>query len=117
MIKKILSIIMLWLCLCFCLTGCRKLVNIEYSDVEVTVVDSYYSPMWLQPIIVGKTTSFITHPAIYRITVEYNDLEFNISGSDTYNKYKNKTGETTIGVLEIYTYDDNTVRYNISELE
>ena len=33
------------------------------------------------------------------------------------NKYKDKVGETTIGTLEIRTYDDGTVKYIITELE
>jgi hypothetical protein len=114
--KKVFNIIIV-LCLILTLNGCAKLTNTEYEDVEVTVVDSYYYPMWVQPIVVGKTTSLITHPAIYRITVEYDGKKFDFSGSEIYNKYEDKVGETVMGVLAIYTYDDGSTRRDITELK
>jgi hypothetical protein len=116
MSKSILNIITI-LCLIFALTGCAKLVNTEYSDVEVTITDSYYRGMYITPVYNGKSFTYITHPATYRITVRYNNVEFDISGSETYDKYKDKIGETAIGVLKICTYDDGTVKYNITELK
>lgn len=44
-------------------------------------------------------------------------VEYTISGSDTYNKYKEKVGQIAIGALEIRTYDDGTVKYDITALE
>lgn len=73
--------------------------------------------MYITPVFNGKTTTMITHPAVYRITVEYNGVEYDISGSDTYNKYSEKIGEYTNGTLQTKKYDDGTVRYNIVELE
>ena len=58
-----------------------------------------------------------SHPAVYRITVEYNSVEYDISDSDTYNKYSDKIGEYVDGILETKKYDDGTVRYNIVDLE
>ena len=104
-------------CLMFSLVGCAKLVNKECENVEVSIVDKYHRGMYMTPVFNGKTTTMITHPAVYRITVEYNGVEYTISGSDTYNKYKEKVGKTTIGTLEIRTYDDGTVKYDITELE
>lgn len=97
--------------------GCAELVSTEYRNVEVTIVDEYYSPMWIQPVPTGKVITLITHPAIYRITVKYDDSEYTISGSETYNRYKNKIGQTAIGTLKICTYDDDSVRFYISNLE
>ena len=73
--------------------------------------------MYITPVRAGKVTLMITHPAVYQITVEYNGVEYTISGSDTYNKYKDKVGQTTMETLEICTYDDGTVKYDIIELE
>jgi hypothetical protein len=115
-VQKFLNVIVI-LCLIFALTGCAKLVNTEYSDVEVTVVDSYHRGMYLQPVYTGKSFTYITHPATYRITVEYDNLEFDIDGSETYYKYEDKIGETAIGVLETRTYDDGMVKYDITELK
>lgn len=116
-LKNRIFTLLLLAILVFCLVGCAKCINTEYENVEVTVVDEYHRAMWIQPIFNGKTTTMITHPAIYRITVEYNDIEYTISGSDTYNKYKNKVGQIVIGALEIRTYDDGTVKYDIVSLE
>ena len=104
-------------CLIFSLVGCAKLVSTKYESVEVNIVDEYHRGMYVTPIIAGKVTTMVTHPAVYEITVEYNGVEYTISGSDTYNKYKEKVGQTTIGTLEIRTYDDGTVRYDITALE
>ena len=104
-------------CLMFSLAGCAKLINTEYENVEVNIVDKYHRGMYMTPIRTGKVTTMVTHPAVYRITVEYKGVEYTISGSDTYNKYKGKVGQTATGTLEIRTYDDGTVRYDITELE
>lgn len=115
-IKKVISILAI-MCLMFSLVGCAKCISTEYENVEVNIVDEYHRGMYTTPMRVGKVTTIQTHPAVYRITVEYNDVEYTISGSDTYNKYKDKVGQTTIGTLEIRTYDDGSVRYDITSLD
>lgn len=57
------------------------------------------------------------HPAVYRITVKYDGIEYTISGSDTYNKYKDKVGQNTIASLEIRKYDNGTMKYDIKSLQ
>ena len=101
----------------FSLVGCAKLVSTEYENAEVNIVDEYHRGKYITPVFNGKTTTIITHPAVYRITVKYNGVEYTISGSDTYNKYKEKVGQIAIGTLEIRTYDDGTVKYDIIALE
>lgn len=113
---KIISLVVI-ICLVFLLVGCAKVVNTEYESVEVNIVDIHHRAMWLQPMKAGKVTTFITHPAVYEITVEYNNVEYTIDDQDAYNRYKDKLGQSTIGTLEIRTYDDGTVRYNITELK
>ena len=66
---------------------------------------------------VGKVTTMQTHPAVNRITVEYNGIEYSVNGRDTYEKYQDKVGEYTNAVLETRTYDDGTVKYDILSLE
>ena len=114
--KRILTFLV-FVILIFSLTGCAKLVNKECENVEVSIVDKYHRGMYVTPVFNGKTTTMITHPAVYRITVEYNGVEYTISGSDTYNKYKEKVGQTATGTLEIRTYDDGSVKYDITALE
>ena len=114
--KKVLSIVVI-ICLMFSLVGCAQLVSTEYDSVEVNIVDKHYRGAWLQPVRAGKVTTFITHPARYEIIVEYKSVEYTIDDSDTYNRYKDKIGQTTVGTLEIRTYDDDTVEYDITELK
>lgn len=109
--KKYLTIILLSLILL--LTGCAELVSTETREVDVIVIDSYHRNMWLQPVRTGKVTTWITHPAIYRITVLYNDIQYNIEGSDIYDQFKDDIGETVTGVLEIRTYDDGSTQSDI----
>ena len=113
--KKI-SLVMI-ICLSILLTGCAELISTEYESVEVNVVDTHHSGMWLQPVKAGKVTTFITHPATYKVTVEYNNVKYTIDDQSTYNRYKGKIGQVTVGALETRTYDDGTVKYNITELQ
>ena len=116
--KKILYSLTLLLVFMFILTGCAKCISTETSTVQVKVTDEYhrtaYTTMYYSPAT--KTMLPQSHPAVYRITVEYNGVEYNISGSDTYKKYSNRIGEYVNGTLEIEKYDDGTVRYNIVDL-
>ena len=114
--KKILVLItiILWI---FSFTGCAKCIKTEYEKVEVSVVDSYHRATYVTPISTGKVTSVVTHPAVYHITVTYEDVNYTISGYETYHKYKNKIGQNTFGTLEIRTYDDGTKIYDITELD
>lgn len=110
--KRIIALL-LCLFITFSLCGCAKCINTETAEVEVKITDEYHRGTYVTPIRAGKVTTFVTNPAIYRITVEYNGNEYTISGRDTYNLYKDKVGETTIGILETKTYDDESVKYNI----
>lgn len=115
--KKNILIFLLLIVMVFSLVGCAECISTEYENVEVEIVDEYYSPEWYQPVFTGKSTALITHPATYRITIKYNGIEYTFGDSDTYNKYKDKVGQTTIGTLEIRSYDDGTTRYVITSLE
>ena len=115
-IKKFITIMTI-VFLIFSLGGCAKLINTEYKNVEVNIVDEYHRGRYVTPMRIGKVTTTVTHPAIYEITVEYKGIKYTISGSDTYNKYKEKVGQTTTGILEIRTYDDGSVKYDITALE
>lgn len=115
--KNRIFAVLLIVALVFFIVGCAKCVSTEYENVKVTIADKHYRAMWLQPIKVGKSTTFITHPAVWEITVKYNGVEYTIEDKDTYNKYEDKIGQTTIGELKIETYDDGTVEYNIVSLE
>lgn len=115
--KKILFSLAILLTSVFVLTGCAKCISTETWTVRVKITDEYYSPMYQMPVFNGKTTMMITYPAVYRITVEYNDVEYDIFGHNTYDKYSERIGEYVDGILETKKYDDGTVRYDIVSLE
>lgn len=117
--KNNLCGLVILLILVFILTGCAKCINTETSTVQVKVTDEYhraaYTTMYYSPAT--HTMLPQSHPAVYRITVEYDGVKYNISGRDTYNKYFNKIGEYINGILIIKKFDDGTVKYNIVDLE
>lgn len=74
--------------------------NKEYMDVEVTIVDAHYRP----GSVVSTGKSFVSIAADYEITVRYDGKDYVIDSRETYYKYKDKVGQTAIGVLEIREY-------------
>lgn len=115
--KKILYSLTL-LVFMFILAGCAKCISTETSTVQVKIIDEYHRAAYTTMYYNSATKTMIpqSHPAVYRITVEYNGAEYDISGSNTYNKYSDKIGEYVDGILETKKYDDGTVRYNIADL-
>lgn len=103
----------------FMLTGCAKCISTETSTVKVKVTyedyEAAYTTMYYNPAV--KTLLPMSHPADYRIIVEYNGVEYNFYDSDTYEKYSGRVGEYVNGTLITKTYDDGTVKYKIVSLE
>ena len=110
------KILILLLYVSFLLTGCSKLVSTETKNVEVTITDTYHKASWMQPVSTGKFTTWITHPAVWRVYVEYDGAEYTIDGADTYKLFEDKIGQTVTGILEIRKYDDGTSKYDIVRL-
>lgn len=117
MYKKVTIGLLLTMILLFGLVGCTKCIDTEYKNVEVTIVEECYKPAYNQPVIVGKVISVITHPARYKITVDYNGVEYTIDDKETYDKYKDEIGQIATGTLKIRKYDDGSVIYDIESLE
>lgn len=109
---SILSILIIMLSM----VGCAELINTEHETVNVEVIDSYYSDEWMQPIWSGKSMIIIPHDAEYQIYVTYNDVRYMLNDPDTYYVYKDRIGEIVPATLEIRTYDDGTVKYDITAL-
>ena len=114
--KKFL-LFLVFILISFSFTGCSKLINTEYENVEVNITDEMYIAPYTLYYHTGKTIMPISHAAEYNIVVEYKGIEYFFRDKNTYNKYKDRVGETTTGILEICTYDDGTIKYNITELE
>lgn len=103
----------------YSLVGCAKCVSTVYETVDVNITEKYYKPSYttVEYNVIFKQPMPKFVPAVYRITVEYNGVEHTFSGSDVYNKYKDKVGQSATGKLEIRTYDDGAVIYDIVSLE
>lgn len=83
------------------------------------MIDKYYeeafTTMVYNPIL--NTALPQSYPETYRITVEYNGIEYNFSDRDTYNKYSDKIGEYVNGILKIKKYDNWKIKYSIVGLK
>lgn len=115
--RRILCVIFLSLIIAFVLVGCAKCISTETSTVQVKITDEYYHCAHTTPVFNGKTTIIITHPATYKITVEYDGGKYSIFDMRTYNKYHDRVGEYVSGTLEKKKYDNGTETYDITELE
>lgn len=97
-------------------TACAKVISTKEEVVQVKIVDEYYKAAWSQPVRIGKVMSAIYHPAQYVITVEYNGVTYDINDREAYNLYKTSIGEYAEGFLITTTYDDGTVKYDVTAL-
>ena len=113
--NKVLAILLSFSTLLF--SGCAKVINTEQKQVEVTVVDSYYHSAYVTPVRAGKVTTFMHHPATYKIYVNYNDVQYALYGSEIYYFYKDKIGQKAIGTLEVKYYDNGNIKQNIIALQ
>lgn len=99
------------------LTGCKKCVSTEYEYVPVKIMDAESRLAYSYPVRVGKTTSIRVVPASYNTVVEYDSMEYSLSSSETYYKYRDKIGKTAKGKLETKRYDDGSAKVRIVSLE
>lgn len=116
--KKILRIL-ITLCFVITLIGCAECISTETTEVQVIVKSEYYKPtsstVMYNPML--KMPMIQSEPEEYEITVEYNGIEYKFTDENTYNRYKDKIGETVIGVLETRKYDDGTIKNKIIEIK
>lgn len=115
--KLMLVVIFAAVIMSMTLTGCKKCVSTEYEYVPVKITDAERRAGYTYPVRVGKVTSFRHVPASYRTTVEYDSVEYSLSGSKTYYKYREKIGEIAKGKLETKRYDDGSAKVRIVSLE
>ena len=74
--QKVLCMVSVLFILIFTLSGCAKCISTETTTVQVKITDEYHRSMYVIPVYNGKTTTLVTHPAEYRITVEYDGIEY-----------------------------------------
>lgn len=116
-IKLMLVVIFMAIIVSMTLTGCKKCVSTEYKHVPVKIIDAESRSAYSYPVRVGKTTSIRVVPASYNTVVEYDSVEYSLSSSETYYKYRDKIGKTAKGKLETKRYDDGSTKVRIVSLE
>lgn len=97
--KLILVAIFATVIISMTLTGCKKCVSTEYEYVPVKITDAESRSAYSYPVRVGKTTSIRVVPASYNTVVEYDSVEYSLSSSETYYKYRDKIGKTAKGEI------------------
>lgn len=115
--KLMLAVIFATVIISMTLTGCKKCVSTEYKHVPVKITDAESRSAYSYPVRVGKTTSIRVVPASYNTVVEYDSVEYSLSSSETYYKYRDKIGKTAKGKLETKRYDDGSAKVRIVSLE
>lgn len=115
--KLMLAVIFATVIISMTLTGCKKCVSTEYKHVPVKIIDAESRSAYSYPVRVGKTTSIRVVPASYNTVVEYDSVEYSLSSSETYYKYRDKIGKTAKGKLETKRYDDGSAKVRIVSLE
>lgn len=115
--KLMLVVIFMAVIVSITLTGCKKCVSTEYEHVPVKIIDAESRSAYSYPVRVGKTTSIRVVPASYNTVVEYDSVEYSLSSSETYYKYRDKIGKTAKGKLETKRYDDGSMKIRIVSLE
>lgn len=56
---------------------------------------------------------YMPHPAVYRITVEYNGEQYYLTDKKSYELYHDKIGETADALLRTTKWDNGNISYNI----
>ena len=110
--KKIISVLLITVMLLY-LVSCAELISTETQEVDAIVIDVYYKGMWMQPVSIGKTTTWITHPAQYKVTFAYENITLTVNDKELYDYYKDKIGTTAKCDLIIKYYDDGMVRQRL----
>ena len=100
----------------FCLSGCKNVVEQNYTTIQVKIVDCDYRPHYTTYMYVNKRHIPMVHPARYSVIVEYEGQTYTFSGQDIYKKYMSHIGESADATLEITIYDDETSSCRIISL-
>lgn len=92
------------------LSGCAKVVNQETYEVPVVITGSNYTPSQMIPMYVDNNISYIIQPEETCIYIEYNGEQYISYDWQTYNKFVDDIGDEEIGVMQVTTYNNGTVK-------
>lgn len=115
-IKKTAAFVLLTILLACFLAGCTKPAEVESTEdstVQVKIVDEYHHGSYITSVYTGKSFMCIPHPAVYRITVEYNGEQYYLTDEESYELYHDKIGETADALFRTTKWDNGNVTYDI----
>lgn len=118
--KKLLTftvLLMTALILVTSLISCAKVEKTVIEPVEATIVDVYHRGTYATTIMAGKTPVVVTHPATWKVTLRYEDIETTINNKDLYNACKDNIGCTITVNLVTDTYTDGEIKRSIKLIE
>ena len=110
--KKLLLVLLS----CLLLTGCNKVVHTEKTKVEVTIVNSYHQDKITYPHYNTSTKTWTTKVHQYEenyVYVEYDGMEYTLSGEQYYRQFGHRIGEEVGAYLITKTYEDGTTKQEI----
>ena len=116
MVRKIFAMVVIVVLAMVVMTGCAKVVSEETYEAPVRIIDTDYDPSYITPMKVGKTTTFITHPADYDVTVEYAGVEYVLDSHADYDAAKEKVGSSMQATIIKTRYDDGTTKIQVTGL-
>ena len=114
--KLVVLFMVAMLCMCI-LTACKKCISKDYETETVKIVDEYHRGHYVTPVRCGKSFTMVSHPAVYRITVEYEGNKYSINDEETYMKYSTKIDSETKAIFYVKTYDDGSKKYYLDSIE
>lgn len=115
-IKKTAAFILLTILLVCSFAGCAMPAEVESTEdstVQVKIIDEYHHGSYMTSVYTDKSFMYTPHPAVYRITVEYNGEQYYLTDEESYELYHDKIGETADALLRTTKCDNGNVTYDI----
>ena len=103
--KKIISIVLIGV-MFLAFVSCSKVVDIERTIVDGTVISTEYTPRRVRPVFAGKVTTLMTYPARHIVKIQYKDIVISVDDSELYTSYMGNIGATIKCNLTTKHYDN-----------
>lgn len=109
-------LIVLLIVTCFGTSGCSKLESTETVAVEASIQGTNYRDSYVSLVLCGKVFIPITHPEEWNTNILYKGVYYSLDDEESFSICDGYDGEKVICVLNIITYDDGYVDYEIEEI-
>lgn len=113
--KKIILITLLSLTAIF--SGCRKEIKRSEEDVTVTIAGAFHQDEIVDRWFDWKSQDWRSKTVQYEeniLYLEYEGKEYEVKGESYYRHYGNRVGDEIVATLITRTYDDGTIKTELS---